>query len=116
MRTALGLLQGASTKVIRVSKRLYDLSREYLDYVERGVLTEERSDAHDRMMAQMRAEGIAYRNREDARNKAYWFTAEPSIVIAYWKMMLSFLGEWLDEHIADTARTETSLHDLCAPC
>lgn len=97
--------------MIRVSLELERLAREYLEHVSRGDLSEERSWLHDRMMTQMRAEGIAYRNREDARNKAYWFTSESSIVIAYWSLLLDFLGEVLDE-----LRIQACSENLCAPC
>lgn len=97
--------------MIRVSPQLYRLAQDYLDLVARGDLTAERADAHDRMMARMRAEGIPYRNREEARNKAYGFTDQAFIVLAYWQLLTDFLGEVLDE-----IRIQASRQNLRFPC
>lgn len=58
---------------IVVSQALYDHAQYYLDLVGRGVLTEERSSAHDQLMWRMTLEGISYQSREHARELARHF-------------------------------------------
>ncbi len=52
------------------SPRLHELTFVYLDLVDRGNLTEERREAHNAMMYQMKDEGIAFHDREEARDIA----------------------------------------------
>ncbi len=52
------------------SDALRDLVRDYLDRVDRGDLSQERANLHDRLLREFWKAGIPYKNRDDARDVA----------------------------------------------
>ncbi len=52
------------------SDALRDLVREYLDRVDRGDMSQERANLHDRLLREFWKAGIPFRNRDDARDVA----------------------------------------------
>lgn len=56
-------------------EQLKDVCGCYVDFVERGVLTEKRADAHDKVIAALHQAGIPFRGRRQARDIAFeiWY-------------------------------------------
>ncbi len=72
--------------MLNYSPELRQSCYSYLDLVDRGNLTYERSDAHWLMLMQFRSEGVAFRDRNEARDIARGMCADEFCI--EWAIMM----------------------------
>lgn len=77
----------------------------YLQFVNKGDVSDERSEAHNAMMDTMRAEGFEFVNRDDARELAIQLVREVRVIIKPNDFIQTVLGCGLVQDIFPTSET-----------